>query len=111
MLLKFEKTFTRDAFNVIIDYEYTLELEKKITSLLFYVPKTGKCLRVDWKVIEPYLRGKERSLYIREDGLSIKVIANKLVISDSRFTKIIIYPNEMELILRAVEDIKRSVSE
>ncbi len=113
-LLKFRQGYKEweISYNVELDFEYTADLEKKITHIVLHQLSPKRSVRIPWGIFQPYLCGKE-GVYVDASGLRIKSAAGKIEVSDSRFLNIKIHEDQRKAIMvaekRAVENISTSV--
>lgn len=98
------------TYRVDIGFEYTADLEKKITDLLFSNLETGGCLKIPWSILQPYIQKKEKIPYVDSSGLKVTPVENGLLISDSRMFSLCIREDQMEAIEKAVNNVKEEIS-
>jgi len=98
------------SYNVEIDFEYTADLEKRITEVVFYQPHTNLRVRVPWRVLKGYLDGTTSNVYVDSSGLKLEMVGNDLHISDSRFFHITVHEDQRRAIKIAARNVKERIS-
>ena len=109
-VLKFKKGAKSwdTTYEAELDYEYTSEQEKKITSLILYRPDTGKRAVIPWNVFE--MCSQSQSGYIDETGLCVKSTTGGLCISCGYAFNILIHQDQVAAIKRAARNLSENVS-
>ncbi len=98
------------TYDVEIDFEYTADLEKKITDIIFYQPQNNQKTRVPWDILRKYLEGSVSRPYINESGLKLEMIGEDLHISNSRFFHITVHEDQRKAICIAAKNVKENIS-
>ena len=100
----------KTTYEVNIDFEYTADLEKRLTRITFYRPDLNRSITLPWSIFEPYLNGNEKTTYVDKSGIVIRVIDEGLFISDSRAFSIVVQRDQMTAIRIAANRIKEDIS-
>lgn len=114
-VLKFKKGCKdwETTYEVELDFEYTADLEKKITSIIIYRSDIGKKVVIPWQIFKLYLKGEVESSFTDSSGLMVKLIGRELYIANEYGFRVIIHNDQLEAIKHAaknvVEDISSSV--
>jgi len=98
------------TYEVKIDYEYTADLGKKISDIIFYQPQTNLRVRVPWKILKNYLNGDLSTTYVDESGLKLEMDGKDLRISDSRLFHIKVHEDQRKCIHIAAIKVKEDIS-
>ena len=111
-ILRFRRGFKHweCTYTVEIDFEYTADLEKKITEIIFYQPQNNLRVRVLWDVLRKYLEGSVSRPYVNESGLKLEMVKNDLHISNSRFFHIKVHEDQRRAICVAARNVKENIS-
>jgi hypothetical protein len=110
-VLRFKKGYKNwDAtYEAELDYEYTTQSIKKITTLIVRKPDTGKSFAIPWNVVEEYLQGHRDSSFVDEAGNKLKYVQGMFQITGSNFN-LIIHPDQIASIRIAAKNIVKGVS-
>lgn len=111
-LLKFKSRYGKMeyVYEVEIDFEYTSDLEKRITSVILYRPDINRQVTVPWNILKPYLNGKIDGVFANASGLRIHAIDKGIMITDSCFFNLLIHNDHANLIKIAAKKIKENIS-
>ncbi|HIE34188.1 MAG TPA: hypothetical protein EYP86_03515 [Candidatus Altiarchaeales archaeon] len=101
----------KTTYEVYIDFEYTADLEKRLTNITFYQPEINRKIIIPWHILEPYLLNMETATYVEPSGLKIRVIDEGLLISDPHFLNIIVHRDQMNAIRIAARNVRKDISE
>lgn len=96
------------TYEAELDYEYTAEQEKRITSLILFRPDTGKKAVIPWSVFEMCSQGQ--SGYTDETGLCVKSTCNGLFVSCGYAFNILIHTDQVAAIKRAAKNLAGNLS-
>lgn len=109
--LKFRKGSRREnIYDVDIDFEYTADLEKRVTKAVFHQPKTKFKAKVPWEVLEKYLTGREIRAYADSSGLKIQFNDGNLHITNPPFLHLVVTEKQQQAILSAAYQLKENIS-
>ncbi|MBN2014894.1 MAG: hypothetical protein JW778_06915 [Candidatus Altiarchaeota archaeon] len=111
--LIFRKGFKdwKTTYRVEIGFEYTADLEKKLTNVILHQIDNNRTVSIPWSVLETFLNGGREGIYADAYGLVIRPIDDGILVSDSRFLKIIIHGDQVEAIKRAAKNVEEDISE
>jgi len=114
-ILRFKKGFKdwKTSYNVEFEFGYDSDLRKKISFIVFYLPKASKKLAVPWKIFSDYIHNESELSYADSTGLCMKRAVNGLHISDSKFFSLVVQKDQLEAIgiaaHRTLENVSVSV--
>jgi hypothetical protein len=111
-VLRFTKGYNNweTTYEVELDFEYTENLEKKISSLIIYRQDLGKKAVIPWQVFENYATGQKEGSFADASGLRIGSINGKLSITQGYNFNVIMHEDQIEAIRRAAKNIVEDVS-
>lgn len=111
-VLKFKKGYKdwETTYVVELDFEYTADLEKRITSIIIYRPDIGKKVVIPWQIFELYLKGEIESTFADSSGLRIKLIDDELYVTNEHDFRVVIHGDQIEAIKRAARNVVEDVS-
>lgn len=111
--LIFRKGFKdwRTTYKVEIGFEYTADLEKKLTNVTLHQIDNNRSVSIPWKILETFLNGGREGIYADAFGLVIRPSGDGILISDSRFLNIHIHEDQMRAIKRAAKNVEEDISE
>lgn len=98
------------TYKVDIGFEYTADLEKKLTEVTLHHLDTNRSLTVPWSIFSTYLAGGDNSIYADSAGLTIRPAEDGILVSDSRMLCIHIHGDQMDAIKRAASNLKEDIS-
>ncbi len=98
------------TYNVEIDFEYTADLEKKLSDVIFHQPHTNLRVRIPWSILKDYLYGISTRPYVEPSGVKLEMVGNDLHISDSRFFHVIVHEDQRKAITVAARNVKENIS-
>lgn len=101
----------RTTYKIDIGFEYTADLEKKLTSVTLHQMDIHRSVTIPWNIFESYLTGGEESVYADASGLTIRAVNEGVLVSNSHFLNILIHQDQMEAIKRAARNIQEDISE
>ena len=110
-VLRFKKGYKNwDAtYEAELDYEYTTQSIKKITTLIVRKPDTGKSFAIPWNVVEEYLQSQRDGSFADETGTKLKYVQGMFQITGSNFN-LIIHPDQIASIRIAAKNVVKGVS-
>lgn len=111
-VLKFKRGYKdwETTYEVELDFEYTADLEKRITSIIIYRPDIGKKVVIPWRIFELYLNGETESIFADSSGLRIRVVDNELYVTNEHNFRVVIHEDQIEAIKRAARNVVEDVS-
>jgi len=101
----------KTTYKVEIDFEYTADLEKRLTDVVLHQLDINHNVTIPWSIFESYLDGEENGIYADASGLTIRTVDEGILVSDSRFLNILIHKDQMEAIKRAAKNVREDISE
>jgi hypothetical protein len=101
----------KTTYRIEIGFEYTADLEKKLTEVMLSQRDINRSVTVPWNIFKSYLDGGEDGVYADASGLIIKTVDDGILVSDSRFLNILVHKDQMEAIKRAAKNVREDVSE
>jgi hypothetical protein len=101
----------KTTYKVEIGFEYTADLEKRLTDVTLYLPDVNRSVRINWDIFKSYLNGREDGVYADASGLTIRRVDEGMLISDSRFLKVLVHRDQMDAINRAAKNVREDISE
>ncbi len=101
----------KTTYKIEIGFEYTADLEKKLTDVILSQVNINQSVRIPWSIFRSYLEDREDGIYADASGLTIRAGDEGLLVSDSRFLNILIHRDQMEAIKRAARNVKEDISE
>jgi len=114
-ILRFKEGFKdwKTSYDVEFEFGYDSDLRKKISFIVFYLPKAGKKLAVPWKIFRDYIHNVSELSYADSTGLCMKRAVNGLYISDSKFFSLVVQKDQLKAIgiaaRRTLENVSVSV--
>jgi hypothetical protein len=99
------------TYKVDIGFEYTADLEKKLTEVTLHHLDTKRSLTVPWSIFSTYLAGGDNAIYADSAGLTIRPAEDGILVSDSRMLCIHIHGDQMDAIKRAASNLKEDISQ
>jgi len=111
-VLKFKKGVKDwdQTYEVDIKSEYTSDLEKRITDIVFCIPKNNKRIRIPWNIFESYLSGSLEATYADAEGISIHAAAGELLLTDGKGLELVIRKDQLNAIRTAASKTMRTLS-
>ena len=111
--LVFKKGFKNwtKSYKVEINFEYTADLEKKLTDLKLEMIDCGRSICVPWTIFKVYMRGGCEHSYADPSGLKIVPVDDGVVVSDSRFFDLQIHGDQMEAIKKVANNVSEDISD
>ena len=111
-VLKFKKGCKEweTSYEVELDYEYSEDLEKEITSVILYRQDLGKKAVIPWGIFKKFTCGSNEGTFIDSSGLRIGFIKGKLSVSQGYSFNIIIHEDQIDAINRAAKNIVEDIS-
>lgn len=111
-VLKFKKGYKdwETTYEVELDFEYTADLEKRITSIILYKPDIGKTVVIPWRIFELYINGETESTFTDLSSLNIRFIDNELYVSNEHGFQVIIHKDQIEAIKIAAKNVEEDIS-
>ena len=109
-VLKFDKGFKDASYEVELDFEYTADLEKKITSIIIYRPDIGRKVVIPWQIFRLYLRGDNETSFADSSGMRVMLVDKGLYITDRLGFRILICMEHIEAIKHAARNVVEDVS-
>lgn len=98
------------TYKVEIGFEYTADLEKRLTEVTLHNLDTNRSLAVPWTIFSTYLSGGEPAIYADSAGLTLRPIEDGILVSDSKMLCIHIHQDQMDAIRRAASNLKEDIS-
>ncbi len=114
-ILRFKEGFKnwKTSYDVEFEFGYDSSLRKRISAIVFHLPKAGKRLAVPWKIFQDYIHNESELSYADSTGLCIKRAVNGLYISDSKFFSLVVQKDQLDAIgiaaRRTLENVSVSV--
>lgn len=110
-VLRFKKGYKNwdTNFEAELDYEFTAQSVKKVSTLIIKRPELGKRVSIPWNLVEEYVRGERDAPFIDETGTKIKYSDGRLQITGNNFN-LIIHPDQVTAIRVAAVNMVRDVS-
>lgn len=111
-VLRFKKGCKKwdTTYEAELDFEYTINQEKKVTALILHMPELGKRVTIPWEVFELYSKGESEAPFADAHNLKIMKIEGKLYISKDCDFNIVIHEDQIAAINRAAQNIVGDVS-
>lgn len=100
----------KNNYDVKFNFEYDLNLRKKISSITFYNLDIGKKLTIPWTIFLYYTKKKPLHPFINISGLKMWFKGEDLVISDSVSFNLTLVKDELKEILREASHSERGFS-
>ncbi len=110
-LIRFKKGYNNweITYEVELDFEYTPDLKKRITSVIFYRPDIEHRISIPWRIFRAYLDGDVKTAFANSSGLSIRVINGEIHISAPEFN-LLIHRDQAIAIRNAAKNLVENVS-
>lgn len=110
-VLRFKKGYKNwdTTFEAELDYEFTTQNIKKVSTLIIKKPETGKRISIPWNIVEEYIRGERNEPFIDETGTKIKYLNGTFQITGNNFN-LIIHPDQVKAIRLAAANMVRDIS-
>ncbi|MEA3255637.1 MAG: hypothetical protein U9Q22_07360 [Candidatus Altiarchaeota archaeon] len=111
-VLKFKKGYSgyETGYEVELDFEYTADLEKRITSIILYRPDIGKKVVIPWQIFKLYLRGETETAFADSSGLRVRLRGKELYITNGQGFHVVIRGDQIEAIKRVARNVVEDVS-
>ena len=110
-ILRFKKGYKNwdTTYEAELDYEYTTQSLKKITTLTVRKPELGRSVEIPWNLVESYIQGERDTPFIDETGIMIKYVQGMFQITGNNFS-LVIQPDQVAAIRIAANNVVRGVS-
>jgi len=99
----------RQNIKVDFDYEYTADLEKRITHIRLTLPDRNQTLRIPWKTFQQYLDPNNKTPFADAFGFSIQPSQNSLVVSDNG-DELTLHQDQLRAIKHTAEKFQKEVA-
>lgn len=99
------------TYKVEIGFEYTADLEKKLTDVTLHNLDTNRSLTVPWGIFSTYLVGGGNTIYADSAGLTIRPAEDGILVSDSKMLCIHVHRDQMDAIRRTASNLKEDISQ
>ncbi len=100
----------KTTYEVEFDFEYTSDLRKTITDVIFYCPELKQKIAIPWHIFEGFLDGKTEGIFANASGLKIKPFNGEIHISNGHFLDLLIHRDQVMAIKVAAMNIIADVS-
>ncbi len=110
-VLRFKKGYKNwnVSFNVKINYEYTSELQKELTTVEITNNSLLNKISIPWYILKPFLMG-QKTPYMDSSGLEINVGGPLIIIRNGLGFEIEIQEDQANSILIACERLQDDIS-
>lgn len=98
------------TYEVEFDFEYTPEMKKKITDIIFYCHDLKQKISIPWQIFEEFLLGKPEGIFANSSGLKIRSVNSGIHISNGHFLNLLIHRDQIMAIKAAAKNITEDVS-
>ncbi len=98
------------TYKVEIGFEYTADLEKKLTEVVIHHMDSNRSLTIPWCVFQPYLFDGDKTAYADASGLTIRPVSDGLLVSDSRMLCIHVHGDQLDAIRRTAGNVREEIS-
>jgi hypothetical protein len=111
-VLKFKKGCKNweTTYEAELDFEYTHEQRKRISSLIIHRPDTGRKVAIPWQIFESYANHSNAGVFADQTGLKLGLANDGLEVSCGQSFNVVIHEDQIAAIMRAARNVTEDVS-